>query len=320
VSSTGPDVEADRHRSLIFGWRAESRESSETTPAALRLTGILPRDVAADEILLRRDDLALLVERALLTEAMLGALAHEIRVAAIVGLSGAALEVQHVVGGRVQEGTVVAHDQDTAGEVAQVPLEPLRRLEVEVVGGLVEQEEIRGSDELAGQTKPAALAAAQGADQLSSCPIGIESKSLENGRDAGVDRVAIGALELLEIAAVTVQQLLGCMLSQLSDLGGMSQHLVLQLHQIGIGREGGVPHGFDSGELPVLVEHRHPEAARPAHDAAVWILFPGDESKQRGLAAPIAPHDSPALPLVHHQVQVPEEDVAAIDDGGRRDV
>ena len=319
-SAAGPDVEADRHGSLVFGRRAESREPSETTTASLRLTGILSRDVAADEILLRRDDLALLVERALLAEATLGALTHEVRVAAIIGLPGPTLEVQHVIRDAVEKGAVVTHDQHAAGQSAQVPLEPLRGLQVEVVGGLVEEEQISRCHQLAGETKPAPLAAAQGADQLSSCPVGIESQALQNGRDPSVDRVAIGALELLEIAVVALQQLIRSVFPQLSNLSGMGQHLVLQLHQMGVGREGGVPHRFDPGKLPMLVQHRHSEPARPAHDTAVRILFPGDEPKQRGLAAPVATYDSPTLPLVHHQVQILEEDVAAVLYGGRRDV
>ena len=69
----------------------------------------------------------------------------------------------------------MAHDQHAAGQSAQVPLEPLRGLEVEVVGWLVEEEQIGRCHQLAGETKPAPLAAAQGADQLSPCPVGIES-------------------------------------------------------------------------------------------------------------------------------------------------
>ncbi len=302
------------------GWWAESRESSETPTAALGLPGILPRDVAADEILLRRDDLALLVECAPLAQPTLGALAHEFRVAAVVGLPGPALEVEHVIGGAVEEGPVVTHDQHAAGKIAQVSLEPLSGLEVEVVGGLVQEEQVSRCHQLAGETKPAPLAAAQGVDLLSPRPVGIESQALEHRRDPGVDGVAIGALKLFQVPVIALQQFLRCPLAQLSDLCRMGQHLMLQRHQMGVGREGRVPHRLHSGKLPMLIEHRHPKAARAAHGAAGRILFTGDEAEQRGLATPISSHHAPALPLVHYQVQVLEEDVAAVLYGGRRDV
>ena len=85
----------------------------------------------------------LLLELSLLREPSLGALRHERGVAAGVREGGPALEVQHVVHRRIQEGAVMAHEQHRFLDGSQVVLEPARRLEIQVIGRLVEQQHFR---------------------------------------------------------------------------------------------------------------------------------------------------------------------------------
>ena len=63
--------------------------------------------------------------------------------------------------GRVQEGAVVRRDDERAGPPPEVLLEPLERVEVEVVGRLVEQQQVRVGDDQPGQRRPRLLAARQ---------------------------------------------------------------------------------------------------------------------------------------------------------------
>ena len=62
---------------------------------------------------------------------------------------------------RVQEGPVVGRDQERALASGEVRLQPLQRGEVQVVGGLVEQQQVRVIDQQPSQRDPRLLAARQ---------------------------------------------------------------------------------------------------------------------------------------------------------------
>ena len=72
-----------------------------------------------------------------------------------------ALEHQQMVDYLVHEIAVVAHYDDAAGEVLQVFLQNLQRHDVEVVGGLVEHEEVGIPHQHGAQVELAPLAATQ---------------------------------------------------------------------------------------------------------------------------------------------------------------
>ena len=110
--------------------------------AALGLAAVLPGDVAGDVVLLVGDGPLLLLEGTLLGQAALGALRDEGRVRAGVGSRGAALEVEHVVHRGGEKRAVVAHQDDGLVDAGQVLLQPAGGFQVQVVGGLVQQQEV----------------------------------------------------------------------------------------------------------------------------------------------------------------------------------
>ena len=65
--------------------------------------------------------------------------------------------------GRVEERPVVRGDHERAGTATEVLLEPLERVEVEVVRRFVEQEEVRIGDDQAGERRARLLATGQAA-------------------------------------------------------------------------------------------------------------------------------------------------------------
>ena len=75
------------------------------------------------------------------------------------GLSG--FDGKDTVGDMVQEGPVVGCDHHSPGERGKVFLEPQVSLKVEVVGGLVQEKEVRLSEEQPGQFGPHDPAAAE---------------------------------------------------------------------------------------------------------------------------------------------------------------
>jgi len=87
-----------------------------------------------------------------------GILGHERRVVTRVGRRRAIFDVQHVIDHRGQERPIMTDQHDCGRRVTEVLLEPLRRLEIQMVGRLIEQQHVAGDDELASETESATLA------------------------------------------------------------------------------------------------------------------------------------------------------------------
>ena len=77
-----------------------------------------------------------------------------------------ALEGQDVGGDAVEEPAVVADDHGAAGEAQQRLLQRAQRVDVEVVGRLVEQQQVAAAVQQLGQVDAVALAAGEVADLL----------------------------------------------------------------------------------------------------------------------------------------------------------
>ena len=91
----------------------------------------------------------------------LGLLLQIRRVVALVGVGPAAVELEDPLGDVVQEVPVVGDRQDRARVGGQVLLEPLHALGVEVVGGLVEQQQVGLGQQQLAQRHAAPLTAGQ---------------------------------------------------------------------------------------------------------------------------------------------------------------
>ena len=113
-----------------------------------------------------RDPLLLARERAL-ARFFLAALLREPllllrepgRVVALVGNAAAAIELEDPAGDVVEEVAIVGDDQDGAGIIAQMAFEPLDGLGVEMVGRLVEQQQLGLLEQQPAERDAAALAA-----------------------------------------------------------------------------------------------------------------------------------------------------------------
>ena len=105
----------------------------------------------------------------------------------------AALELEDPAGDVVEEVAVVGDGDDGAVVVAQRALEPRHRLGVEVVGGLVEQQQVGLGQQQAAQRDAALLAAGEGGD------VGVagrEAQGVHGDLDLAVEVVGAGGLDL----------------------------------------------------------------------------------------------------------------------------
>ena len=143
------------------------------------------------------------------------------------------LEMEDVIDDGLEEGAIVAHHHHGRVELAQVILQPAGGLEIEVIGGLVEQEQVGRRHQLAHQPQASALAAAQALERAATRLVGIEAQAVQHRVDPGGHGVAVLPLETLEVAVVARQRLLGDAVARLGQRGGLLRQRALELEDGG---------------------------------------------------------------------------------------
>jgi hypothetical protein len=247
-------------------------------------------------------DLALLLrERRLLQREVRGALALERRVVAGVGLELVAVDVNDRLRDRVEEVAVV-RDQEQRARVALEPvLEPQHRVEVEVVGRLVEQQQVGARRERLREVEAHAPAAREARDRVGVARVGDAQARQELGRPR-----ARGVAADLLVPVV-----------QLGERVAVRGVLALLAGE----------RGFDLAQLDVAVEHEvegrraRPRAsparrARSSSAAAgrpcrILVDLAAQQREQARLAAAVGPDDADAMPRVHGHRRAFEQAVRA---------
>ena len=208
---------------------------------------------------------------------------------------------------RLEERAVVADEEHRRVEAAQVLLEPARGLEIEVVGGLVEQEHVGRRHELLGQAQPAALAAAQARQGPGARLVGIEAESMQHRVDPGGEGVAALAIEPLEIAVVPGQHLRACSgrpprpapsacsASDRSSASSSANAPAAASQTVSAPAK---------SRCCSMTETAQP--ARPGDGARAGLGFTGDQAEQRRLARAVPPDDAPPLAPGHGERDVAE--------------
>ena len=122
---------------------------------ALRLLRLRRLGAEAIDERLQMCDLPLLLHVGrLLQRELLRPLALELRIVAGVGLELARVEMDDAVDDAVEEIAVVRDEQQRAGIAGEPVLEPQHGIEVEVVGGFVQQQEVRPAHQCLREIEP----------------------------------------------------------------------------------------------------------------------------------------------------------------------
>ena len=167
----------------------------------------------------------------------------------------------------LEEGAIVAHQQNGGVDPAQVVLEPAAGLEVEMVGGLVEEQDVGRRDQLARQAQPSAFPAAQPVERLGARLVGVETEAMEDGVDARGDAVAVLPLEALEVSVVSGEHLRSATVARLGEGGSLLRQRSLEREEIAERARGRLPHGRSPGEGAVLLQQAEPQRPAPRHAA-----------------------------------------------------
>jgi len=152
--------------------------------------GLEPCDVAFHVRTLR----LLLLERLLLLGQALGTRTFERGVAATVEGDLLLFDVGDVVDHSIEEIPVVGNQQQSALVALEEVFQPQDRIEVQVVGWFVEQQQVRGAHQRLGQVKAHAPATGKVGDRPVHLLVG-EAKAGKHLAGAGVGGVAVGAVE-----------------------------------------------------------------------------------------------------------------------------
>ncbi len=212
-----------------------------------------------------------------------------------------------MIGERLEQRAVVRDEEDGGVEGAQISLEPQRGLEVEVVGRLVEEQQVGRRRELAGQGHAAALAAAQGGERLGARGVGVEAEAVQDGVHPRRGLVAALVLEAVQVAVVALQHRRRHRVARLAHRRGLHGERALEREQVGEGARGGLPHRRRVAEIPVLVHHRDAQAGRARDGAARGGQVAADQVEERRLAGAVASQNAPALAAVHEEAHVLEQ-------------
>ena len=184
----------------------------------------------------------------------------------------------HDPGGNPVKKTAVVGDEKTAAAViGEEVFDPLHRADVEMVGRLVEQQQVGFGHDRPRQRNPALFAAGEGAAEP--VPVG-ETEFFQH------------EIELVvEVPAVVQHQLMvdGGVFGRVDRKGFK---FVLEFPEPGEPLRDIFRNRAVAVEPELLRKERHPQLPRPGDRTAAGKLLAGDQTEQRGLAAAV-PADQP---------------------------
>ena len=263
--------------------------------AARRLTGLgLVRCKALDKVL-QLLDLLLVLAVLILDHALneLRGLVPEL-VVADIQLDLAVVDVDDVGTYVVEEVTVMRYNEDGALEVRKKILEPADRLNIQMVGRLVEQQDVRLAEQRAGE---------QDFDLLDVAEV------LHLGVQNGV-RVQTKAVEQLAGLGLSVP---AAHLGELGlELGGLVAVLLAHdSEQTLVAAEHRVENGLVVEGKVVLLEHAHARLGRDGYRAGGRVEVARQNAQEGGLAGAVRADDAVAVALREFKVYVLEQRLTA---------
>jgi hypothetical protein len=208
------------------------------------------------------------------------------RVVAGVGPGAAARQFHDLLHHLVEEVAVVADDQRGARVAPQVVLKPLARGPVDVVGGFVQQQQVRLQHQNLHEGQAGALPAGQHRHLLLPRRLG----KPEAGQNVPRAVLALIAGEVLKAMVQFVVAMEGVLVVQVRRL--QRGHLRPHRLQFGAGALRRLQDGAGVADQGLLREQRDPRVRLQRHAAGIRLLLAGDEAQEGGLAGPVRPHQA----------------------------
>ena len=264
---------------------------------------------ALDEVLEVCYFLLLVLVGAKLLFAPLGAQAHVFVVLDFVVPDAAAGDLERASGDVIDEGAVVRDQYHGPGALLQILLEPLYALDVEVVGGLVEEQHVGLSQQQLCQLDahtPAARELTRGPVEIAA----LEAEAGERALNLGAEVQAAQHLEALLGARVALDEGhvgLALIVGALAHLGLHALDVGLQIVDVLEGQQRLIDHRAVAGQFHHLWQIAHRGAARRADRAGCGALLPCHYLQQCRLARTVLAGKGYAVAVVHDETDVGEQ-------------
>ena len=195
----------------------------------------------------------------------------------------------------IQEPAVVGDGQHRALVAIQILLQPLGGVEIQVVGGLVQQEDVGVLQNQAGQVDPGLLPAGQGGKELSPHIVG-DLQAVAHLVQLGLGVVAAPRLKGGGEGVVPLQE---GRIAVAGHAPGQLGHLFLHGVEPVKGGLEHVLHGIGRRIDRDLGDEAHPLARGDVHLPLVPVQLPGEDLEHRGLAGAVLAQQTHPLPLIH---------------------
>ena len=171
----------------------------------------------------------------------------------------------------VEEVAVMADHDDGAGEVQQEVLQPVHRIDVQVVGGLIHHQQVGAAEQRLGQQHLHLQAGVQGR-HIVVVQVGADAQTLEDPAGVGLRlpdaQLGILLLQLAGPHPVLVGHLL---------LGVQGLLLLADVIQALVAHDDGIHHIVGVIGVLVLLQHRHPGVGQDGDLAGGGLQIPGED-------------------------------------------
>ena len=203
----------------------------------------------------------------------------------------APVELQDAGRQALQEASIVGDEEQGPGEVLEEALEPINGVDVQMVGGLVQQQQVRLPHQGLGEQHPPLETARQGVER----GVAIQAQARDDPLGALLDGPAAPLLEGLLDPRQTVQVFLAGVGPEPVGETVVLRHQVAQIPQP-LGHQVEDARIRMAGDLLGEPGDAHPLPR--THGARIRRDLARDQPEQGGLARPVAPDETDPLPLL----------------------
>ena len=226
-------------------------------------------------------------------------------IVALPGNALAAVEFENPAGHVVEEIAVVGHGDDGALVLLQVGLQPLHRLGVEVVGGLVQQEDVGFSEQQAAEGHAAPFASGEVLHRR--VAVGAAQR-IHRAFQFGVELPGVVLVDEFGEFALPLDELVHLVVAH--RLSKFHIHLLVLLQHIHDLLHALLHHLLDSErvvELRLLWQITDGVAGREDHLALIGLVEAGDDLQQRGFSRAVEAQDADFRSVEEGKVDVLED-------------
>ena len=222
----------------------------------------------------------------------------------------AAVQFQDPAGHVVQEVTVMRNGNHRTLILLQMGFQPLDGFGIQVVGGLVQQEDIGLTQQQAAEGHPAPFTARKGCDRC------IRRRALEGIHrpfQFGIDFPSAHMLDLFrELTLPFDERVHAVIVHRLHESCRDLVVLGQQVHHLLNPFLNHFQHGFGRIHLRFLLQVADTVARRPDHLSLVGFLNPGDDFQERGFTRAVQTDDADLGPVEERQIDILEDNLVVV--------